>query len=44
MGLDLAIDLGTSRTRIYLRNKGKVIDEPSVVTLDNETDSIIAVG
>ena len=44
MGLDLAIDLGTSRTRIYLRNKGKLIDEPSVVTLDNETDSIIAVG
>lgn len=44
MGLDIAIDLGTSRTRIYLQNKGKVIDEPSVITVDLENDSILAVG
>lgn len=44
MGLDLAIDLGTSRTRIYLQNKGIVIDEPSVITVDHSDDSILAVG
>ncbi len=44
MGLDIAIDLGTSRTRIYLENKGKVIDEPSVITVDVENDRIVAVG
>lgn len=44
MGLDVAIDLGTSRTRIYLEGKGKVVDEPSVITVDLENDSIIAVG
>ena len=44
MGLDVAIDLGTSRTRIYLEGKGKVVDEPSVITVDLSNDSIIAVG
>lgn len=44
LGLDVAIDLGTSRTRIFLQNKGIVVDEPSVITVDHETDSILAVG
>lgn len=44
MGLDVAIDLGTSRTRIYLQNKGKVVDEPSVITVNLDDDSIMAVG
>lgn len=44
MSLDVAIDLGTSRTRIFLQNKGKVVDEPSVITVDLENDSILAVG
>ena len=44
MGLDVAIDLGTSRTRIFLEGKGKVVDEPSVITVDLNTDNIIAVG
>ncbi len=44
MGLDIAIDLGTSRTRIYLQNKGKVVDEPSVIAVNLDNDNIIAVG
>lgn len=44
MGLDIAIDLGTSRTRIFLQNKGIVVDEPSVITINLENDSVVAVG
>ena len=43
MGIDIAIDLGTSRTRIFLPDKGVVVDEPSVITVDLMTDAIIAV-
>lgn len=44
MRSDIAIDLGTSRIRIFAQNKGLIIDEPSVITVDLETDAIIAVG
>lgn len=44
MSTDIAIDLGTSNTRIYLANKGKFLDEPSVVTINLDNDDIIAVG
>lgn len=44
LSLDIAIDLGTSRTRIFLQNKGIVVDEPSVITINLEDDSVIAVG
>ena len=44
MALDVAIDLGTSRTRIFLPNKGIVVDEPSVITIDLDNDGILAVG
>lgn len=44
MGIDIAIDLGTSNTRIYVAGKGKVLDEPSVVTINLDNDDIIAVG
>ena len=33
---DLAIDLGTANTLIYVRDKGIVLDEPSVVTIRHE--------
>jgi hypothetical protein len=33
---DLAIDLGTANTLIYVRNKGIVLDEPSVVSIRHE--------
>ena len=34
---DLAIDLGTANTLIYARNKGIVLDEPSVVAIRHES-------
>jgi len=41
---DIGIDLGTANTLVYLRGKGVVIDEPSVVAVNNKTDRVIAVG
>ncbi|WP_069130351.1 rod shape-determining protein [Rhodohalobacter halophilus] len=40
---DLAIDLGTANTLIYMKEKGVVLNEPSIVALD-PSDKIIAVG
>ena len=42
--MDIAIDLGTSNMRIYTADKGKFLDEPSVVTINLDNDDIIAVG
>ena len=44
LSVDIAIDLGTSNTRIFLADKGKFLDEPSVVTINLDNDNIIAVG
>jgi rod shape-determining protein MreB len=33
---DLSIDLGTANTIIYVKNKGLVLDEPSVVSISDE--------
>ncbi|MGA1847531.1 rod shape-determining protein [Deferribacter abyssi] len=41
---DLAIDLGTANTLIYVRGKGVVCNEPSVVAINNNTGEILAVG
>lgn len=41
---DLAIDLGTANTVIWMRNRGIVLNEPSVVAFDRNTKRIIAVG
>ncbi len=41
---DIAIDLGTANTRVFVRDKGIVIDEPTVVAINNKTDQILAVG
>jgi rod shape-determining protein MreB and related proteins len=41
---DLAMDLGTANTLIYLRGKGIVLNEPSVVAINQETHQVIAVG
>lgn len=38
------MDLGTSYTRVYVRERGIVINEPSVVAINIKTDQIIAVG
>lgn len=44
MSMDLAIDLGTSNIRIYSDKKGKMLDEPSVVTIDIDTGNVLALG
>ena len=41
---DLGIDLGTSSTRVYVKDKGIVINEPSVVAINTRTNQILAVG
>lgn len=41
---DIAIDLGTANTLIYIRGKGIVLNEPSMVAFDKNTKRIIAVG
>jgi rod shape-determining protein MreB and related proteins len=41
---DLAMDLGTANTLIYLRGKGIVLNEPSVVAINQDTHQVIAVG
>ena len=41
---DIAIDLGTANTLIYMKGKGIVLNEPSIVTYDVSSRKIIAIG
>lgn len=41
---DIGIDLGTANTLVYVREKGIVINEPSVVALNTKTKQILAIG
>jgi rod shape-determining protein MreB len=41
---DLAIDLGTANTLVYVRNRGIVLDEPSVVAVKANTNQVLAAG
>src|SRR5215211_2227359 len=41
---DIAIDLGTANTLVYVKGWGVVLSEPSVVAIDNKTDKVVAVG
>jgi len=41
---DMGIDLGTANTLVYLKGKGIVINEPSVVAINVETEEVIKVG
>lgn len=41
---DLAIDLGTANTLIWVKGKGVVLSEPSIVAFDRNTKKIIAIG
>ena len=41
---DLAIDLGTANTLIYIADSGVVVDEPSMVGVNNSTGEVEAVG
>jgi rod shape-determining protein MreB len=44
MSADMAIDLGTANTVIYVRGRGIVLSEPSVVAMDSRTSEVHAVG
>ncbi len=41
---DLGIDLGTANTLVYIRGKGIIVREPSVVAMNTDNKSIVAVG
>ena len=41
---DVAMDLGTANTLIYIKSKGIVLNEPSIVAFDRKTKKIIALG
>jgi len=41
---DMGIDLGTANTLIYIKNRGIVLNEPSVIAVDTFTKSVIATG
>jgi len=41
---DIGIDLGTSSTLVYVKNKGLVINEPSVVAVNSRNNQIISIG
>src|SRR5437762_4849851 len=44
IGRDMAVDLGTANTLVYVRGRGIVLDEPSVVAVNTKNGSILAVG
>jgi rod shape-determining protein MreB len=41
---EVGIDLGTANVLVYIKGKGVVLDEPSVVAINRDTNEIVAVG
>lgn len=41
---DLAIDLGTANTLVFMKGKGIIIQEPSIVVVNRQTGKVEAVG
>ncbi len=44
MARDLAIDLGTANTLVYARGEGIVLNEPSVIAVNQQTGDVLAMG
>ncbi len=44
MSVDLGIDLGTASVLVYVKGKGVILKEPSVVAYDRDTNAIKAIG
>lgn len=44
MSTSVGIDLGTANILVYVKGKGIVLREPSVVTVDRDTNSVLAIG
>ncbi len=44
LSTDLGIDLGTANSLIYVTGKGIVVNEPSIIALEGDTDKVVAIG
>ncbi|MCH8048998.1 rod shape-determining protein, partial [Patescibacteria group bacterium] len=44
LGQDIAIDLGTANSLVYVQDRGIVIQEPSVVAINQKTGQVLAIG
>jgi rod shape-determining protein MreB len=44
LSTDIGIDLGTASVLVYIRGQGTVLQEPSVVAIDKNNDTILAVA
>ncbi len=44
LGRDIAIDLGTANTLVYVKGEGVVLNEPSTAAVDSRTGQLVAVG
>ncbi|MGA1611146.1 MAG: rod shape-determining protein [Ilumatobacteraceae bacterium] len=44
MGRDVAVDLGTANTLVYVKGQGLVLNEPSMVAVDTRSGQVVAVG
>ncbi|MEG2221558.1 MAG: rod shape-determining protein, partial [Oscillospiraceae bacterium] len=44
MAKDIGIDLGTASVLVYVKGKGVILNEPSVVALDKNTGKLLQVG
>lgn len=42
--MDIGVDLGTANVLVYIKGKGIVYGEPSVVALDRDTNRVLAIG
>ena len=43
-GTDLAIDLGTATVLVYVKGKGVILKEPSVVAINRNNNNLLAIG
>ena len=41
---NIGVDLGTANTLLYVKGKGIIVDEPSIIALEEGTDKVVAVG
>ena len=44
LSTDVAIDLGTANTLVFVKGRGIVLNEPSVVAVEKSTGKVLAVG
>ena len=43
-GNDISIDLGTTTMLVYIKGKGIVLDEPTVIAVNTDTNEVVGVG